>query len=207
MGFVDDIINVENLYLKYLFFNYQFDFFVDNSWLWFLWNWLDGIGKLVQYGFYCIINFVWMISFYLSNVIGYVVQEVYKFDFINDMVDSIGKSIQIFVGVIENGFFFMGFYVGFLFFIILVVGMYVVYMGLIKWEISKVFYVVINFVVVFVLFVLFIVYVFDYIKKINEFLLDISIVLFDLGIKIMFFNFDSEGKDSVDLIWDSLFFI
>ena len=35
---------------------------------------------------------------------GYVVQEAYKFDFINDMADSIGKSIQTLAGVTENGF-------------------------------------------------------------------------------------------------------
>ena len=88
--------------------NYQLDFYVDNSWSWLPWNWLDGIGKSVQYGLYCITNFVWTISLYLSNATGYVVQEAYKLDFINDMADSIGKSIQTLAGVTENGFFFYG---------------------------------------------------------------------------------------------------
>ena len=206
-GLVDDTINAENLYSKYPLSNYQLDFFVDNSWSWLPWNWLDGIGKSVQYGLYCITNFVWTISLYLSNATGYVVQEAYKLDFINDMADSIGKSIQTLAGVTENGFSSTGFYVGFLLLIILVVGLYVAYTGLIKRETSKALHAVINFVVVFVLSASFIAYAPDYIKKINEFSSDISTASLDLGTKIMLPNSDSEGKDSVDLIRDSLFSI
>ena len=206
-GLVDDTINAENLYSKYPLSNYQLDFYVDNSWSWLPWNWLDGIGKSVQYGLYCITNFVWAISLYLSNATGYVVQEAYKLDFINDMADSIGKSIQTLAGVTQNGFSSTGFYVGFLLLIILVVGLYVAYTGLIKRETSKALHAVINFVVVFVLSASFIAYAPDYIKKINEFSSDISTASLDLGTKIMLPNSDSEGKDSVDLIRDSLFSI
>ena len=206
-GLVDDTINAENLYSKYPLSNYQLDFYVDNSWSWLPWNWLDGIGKSVQYGLYCITNFVWTISLYLSNATGYVVQEAYKLDFINDMADSIGKSIQTLAGVTQNGFSSTGFYVGFLLLIILVVGLYVAYTGLIKRETSKALHAVINFVVVFVLSASFIAYAPDYIKKINEFSSDISTASLDLGTKIMLPNSDSEGKDSVDLIRDSLFSI
>ena len=206
-GLVDDTINAENLYSKYPLSNYQLDFYVDNSWSWLPWNWLDGIGKSVQYGLYCITNFVWTISLYLSNATGYVVQEAYKLDFINDMADSIGQSIQTLAGVTQSGFSSTGFYVGFLLLIILVVGLYVAYTGLIKRETSKALHAVINFVVVFVLSASFIAYAPDYIKKINEFSSDISTASLDLGTKIMLPNSDSEGKDSVDLIRDSLFSI
>ena len=206
-GLVDDTVNTENLYSKYPLSNYQLDFYVDNSWSWLPWNWLDGIGKSVQYGLYCITNFVWTISLYLSNATGYVVQEAYKLDFINDMADSIGKSIQTLAGVTENGFSSTGFYVGFLLLIILVVGMYVAYTGLIKRETSKALHAVINFVVVFILSASFIAYAPDYIKKVNDFSSDISTASLDLGTKIMLPHSDSEGKDSVDLIRDSLFSI
>ncbi|HFG9557958.1 CD3337/EF1877 family mobilome membrane protein [Clostridioides difficile] len=206
-GLVDDTINAENLYSIYPLSNYQLDFYVDNSWAWLPWNWLDGIGKSVQYGLYCITNFVWTISLYLSNATGYVVQEAYKLDFINDMADSIGQSIQTLAGVTQNGFSSSGFYVGFLLLIILVVGIYVAYTGLIKRETSKALHAVINFVVVFLLSASFIAYAPDYIKKINEFSSDISTASLDLGTKIMLPNSESEGKDSVDLIRDSLFSI
>ena len=206
-GLVDDTTNTENLYSKYPLSNYQLDFYVDNSWSWLPWNWLDGIGKSVQYGLYCITNFVWTISLYLSNATGYVVQEAYKLDFINDMADSIGRSIQTLAGVTENGFSTSGFYVGFLLLIILVVGIYVAYTGLIKRETSKALHAVINFLVVFLVSASFIAYAPDYIKKVNDFSSDISTASLDLGTKIMLPDSDSKGKDSVDLIRDSLFSI
>ena len=206
-GLVDDTVNADNLYSKYPLSNYQLDFYVDNSWSWLPWNWLDGIGKSVQYGLYCITNFVWTISLYLSNATGYVVQQAYKLDFINDMADSIGKSIQTLAGVTENGFGSTGFYVGFLLLIILIVGMYVAYTGLIKRETSKALHAVINFIVVFVLSASFIAYAPDYIWKINEFSADISNASLTLGTKIVLPNSESQGKDSVDLIRDSLFSI
>ena len=206
-GLVDDTVNADNLYSQYPLENYQLDFYVDNSWGWLPWNWLDGIGKSVQYGLYCITNFIWTISLYLSNATGYVVQQAYKLDFINDMADSIGKSIQTLAGVTENGFGSTGFYVGFLLLIIFIVGIYVAYTGLIKRETSKALHAVINFVVVFLVSASFIAYAPDYIKKINDFSSDISTASLDLGTKIMLPDSDSQGKDSVDLIRDSLFSI
>ena len=206
-GLVDDTVNADNLYSKYPLENYQLDFYVDNSWSWLPWNWLDGIGKSVQYGLYCITNFIWTISLYLSNATGYVVQQAYKLDFINDMADSIGKSIQTLAGVTKNGFGSTGFYVGFLLLIILIVGIYVAYTGLIKRETSKALHAVVNFVVVFILSASFIAYAPDYIKKINDFSSDISTASLDLGTKIMLPDSESKGKDSVDLIRDSLFSI
>ena len=206
-GLVDDTVNADNLYSKYPLSNYQLDFYVDNSWSWLPWNWLDGIGKSVQYGLYCITNFVWTISLYLSNATGYVVQQAYKLDFINDMADSIGKSIQTLAGVTENGFSSSGFYVGFLLIIILIVGVYIAYTGLLKRETSKALHAVINFVVVFIVSASFIAYAPNYIQKINDFSSDISTASLDLGTKIMLPDSQSKGKDSVDLIRDSLFAI
>ena len=206
-GLVDDTVNADNLYSKYPLSNYQLDFYVDNSWSWLPWNWLDGIGKSVQYGLYCITNFVWTISLYLSNATGYVVQQAYKLDFINDMADSIGKSIQTLAGVTEHGFSSSGFYVGFLLIIILIVGVYTAYTGLLKRETSKAIHAVINFVVVFIVSASFIAYAPNYIQKINDFSSDISTASLDLGTKIMLPDSESKGKDSVDLIRDSLFAI
>lgn len=206
-GLVDDTVNADNLYSKYPLSNYQLDFYVDNSWSWLPWNWLDGIGKSVQYGLYCITNFVWTISLYLSNATGYVVQQAYKLDFINDMADSIGKSIQTLAGVTENGFSSSGFYVGFLLIIILIVGVYTAYTGLLKRETSKALHAVINFMMVFIVSASFIAYAPNYIQKINDFSSDISTASLDLGTKIMLPDSQSKGKDSVDLIRDSLFSI
>ena len=206
-GLVDDTVDVANEYSKYPLDNYQLDFYVDSGWDWLPWNWLDGIGKQVMYGLYAITNFIWTISLYLSNATGYLIQEAYSLDFISSTADSIGKNMQTLAGVTNSGLSSEGFYVGFLLILILVVGIYVAYTGLIKRETTKAIHAVVNFVVVFVLSASFIAYAPDYIGKINEFSADISNASLTLGTKIVLPNSESQGKDSVDLIRDSLFSI
>lgn len=204
-GLVDETINANNEYSKYGLGNYQLDFYVNNDWGWLPWNWSDGIGKSVMYGLYAITNFVWTISLYLSNATGYLVQEAYSLDFISQTVDSIGKNIQTIAGVTKNGFSTSGFYVGFLLILIFVLGIYVAYTGLIKRETTKAVKAVINFVVVFILSASFIAYAPDYIGKINDFSKDVSTSALDVGTKIVMPDTESKGKDSVDMIRDSLF--
>lgn len=122
-GLVDNTVSDANTYSKYPLENYQLDFYVDSSWDWLPWNWLDGIGKSIQYGLYAITNFAWTVSLYISNATGYVVQEAYKLDFISDTASSIGKNIQTLAGITSSGFSSEGFYVGFLLILILVMGM------------------------------------------------------------------------------------
>ena len=206
-GLVDNTVSDANTYSKYPLENYQLDFYVDSSWDWLPWNWLDGIGKSIQYGLYAITNFVWTVSLYISNATGYVVQEAYKLDFISDTASSIGKNIQTLAGVTSSGFSSEGFYVGFLLILILVMGIYVAYTGLIKRETTKAVHAVINFLVVFLLSASFIAYAPNYISKINDFSADISSSALSLGTKIVLPDSNSKGKDSVDLIRDSLFSI
>ena len=206
-GLVDDTVKAGNEYSRYPLDNYQLDFYVDSGWDWLPWNWLDGIGKQVMYGLYAITNFVWTISLYLSNATGYLVQEAYSLDFISDTADSIGKNIQTIAGVSASGLSSDGFYSGFLLILILIVGIYVAYTGLIKRETTKAIHAVMNFVVVFVLSAAFIAYAPDYIGKINDFSSDISNASLSLGTKIVMPDSESKGKDSVDLIRDSLFSI
>ena len=206
-GLVDNTVSDANAYSKYPLENYQLDFYVDSSWDWLPWNWLDGIGKSIQYGLYAITNFVWTVSLYISNATGYVVQEAYKLDFISDTASSIGKNIQTLAGVTQNGFSSEGFYVGFFLLLILVMGIYVAYTGLLKRETTKAIHAVINFLVVFLLSASFIAYAPNYISKINDFSADISSSALSLGTKIVLPDSNSKGKDSVDLIRDSLFSI
>ena len=206
-GLVDSTVSDANAYSKYPLENYQLDFYVDSSWDWLPWNWLDGIGKSIQYGLYAITNFVWTVSLYISNATGYMVQEAYKLDFISDTASSIGKNIQTLAGVTQSGFSSEGFYVGFLLILILVMGIYVTYTGLIKSETTKAVHAVVNFLVVFILSASFIAYAPNYISKINDFSADISSSALSLGTKIVLPDSSSKGKDSVDLIMDSLFSI
>ncbi|HIG0358595.1 TPA: CD3337/EF1877 family mobilome membrane protein [Clostridium sporogenes] len=206
-GLVDDTVKAGNEYSKYPLDNYQLDFYVDNSWSWLPWNWVDGIGKQVMYGLYAITNFIWTISLFLSNATGYLVQEAYSLDFISTTADSIGKNMQTIAGISASGFSTNGFYGGFLLIFILILGIYVGYIGLIKRETTKAIHSVVNFIVVFVLSAAFIAYAPDYIQKINGFSADISNASLSIGTKIVMPNSKSKGKDSVELIRDSLFAI
>ena len=144
---------------------------------------------------------------YISNATGYVVQEAYKLDFISDTANAIGKNIQTLAGVTESGFSTQGFYVGFLLLLVLIVGIYVAYTGLLKRETTKAVHAVVNFLVVFLLSASFIAYAPNYISKINDFSSDISSAALTLGTKITLPDSSSQGKDSVDLIRNSLFSI
>ncbi|WP_422698858.1 CD3337/EF1877 family mobilome membrane protein [Enterococcus durans] len=206
-GLVDDTVKAGNLYSKYSLNNYQLDFFVDSSWDWLPWNWGDGLGKSVMYGLYAITNFIWTVSLYLSNATGYVVQEAYKLDFISDTAESIGKNIQTLAGITKNGLQTSGFYFGFLLLMILALGIYVTYTGLLKRETTKAIRAAINFVMIFLLSGSFIAYAPTYITKINDFSSDLSEAALSLGTEIVVPNSESQGKDSLDLIRDSLFSI
>ena len=206
-GLVDDTVNTANEYSKYPLSNYQLDFYVDNSWDWLPWNWTDGIGKQVMYGLYAITNFIWTISLYISNATGYLVKEAYSLDFISSTANAIGKNMQTLAGVTSYGLSSEGFYVGFLLIFILVLGIYVSYTGLIKRETTKAVHAIVNFVLVFILSASFIAYAPDYIAKINDFSSDISNASLSLGTKITLPDSEAKGKDSVDLIRDSLFSI
>lgn len=81
------------------------------------------------------------------------------------------------------------------------------YTGLLKRETTKAIHAVINFLVVFILSASFIAYAPNYISKINDFSADISSSALSLGTKIVLPDSNSKGKDSVDLIRDSLFSI
>ncbi|WP_156857453.1 CD3337/EF1877 family mobilome membrane protein [Oceanobacillus sp. AG] len=206
-GLVDDTVSEDNLYSLYSLDHYQLDFYVDTDWDWLPWNWNDGIGKQVMYGLYTITNFIWIISLYLSNATGYLIQQAYSLDFISQTADAIGKNMQTLAGITASGFSSSGFYVGFLLLFILVIGIYVAYTGLMKRETTKAIRAILNFLVVFILSASFIAYAPTYITKINDFSADISQASLDLGTKILMPSSTSQGKDSVDMIRDNLFSI
>lgn len=207
VGLVDDTVDTAHEYSRYPLENYQLDFYVDNGWDWLPWNWIDGIGKQVMYGLYCITNFIWTINLYLSNASGYLVQEAYGLDFISDAADEIGRNIQSIAGISPSGLSSDGFYAGFLLLIILIVGAYVAYVGLIKRETTKAVRAVMNMVMIFVLSGALIAYAPDCVKRLNEFSEDVSTASLSVGTKIVLPDAENSGADSVDLIRDSLFSI
>lgn len=205
VGLIDETINKANNYSKYKIENYQLDYFVDSTWDWLPWNWGAGIGKSVVYGIYAITNLLWLLGVMISYATGYLVGEAYSLDFISSMTKAIGKNIQILAGINEKGIMRTGFFPGFLLLLVLVMGIYVAYTGLIKRETTKAISALVSFVSIFLLSASFIAYSTSYISRINEFSSDISQSALDLGSKMTISDTTAKDKSSVDAIRDSLF--
>ena len=208
-GLVDETIDAGNLYSQYRWDNYQIDFYVDTSWNWLPWNWLEGMGNSLSYAFYGLSNAVWEISVLLSSGTGYIVQQAYTLDFISDMADSIGKNIQILAGMNTGSKKFNadGFYTWLLLFVVLIVGGYMAYAGLIKRKTTEAVSAAINMLVIFLLTAAFIAYAPQYIKNINDFSADLSNGVLELGAKLVMPGNDEMGVKATDKIRNNLFAI
>lgn len=203
-GLLDETIDTAHEFSRYPIDNYQLDFYVDSSWDWLPWNWLDGIGKTAQYAIYLFTNFLWTLNLYISNAVGYLIQQAYDLDFISSAASEIGKNIQLIAGVSASGFDSTGLFPGMMAIVTLLVGVYCTYAGLIKRETTKAFHAALNFVVVFVVSVGLIAYAPSAISGVNEFSSDISNGIVDVSAKIL--APDTAGENTgVSAIRDCLF--
>lgn len=203
-GLLDETIDTAHEFSRYPIDNYQLDFYVDSSWDWLPWNWLDGIGKTAQYAIYLFTNFLWTLNLYISNAVGYLIQQAYDLDFISSAASEIGKNIQLIAGVSASGLDSTGLFPGMMAIVTLLVGVYCTYAGLIKRETTKAFHAVLNFVVVFVVSVGLIAYAPSAISGVNEFSSDISNGIVDVSAKIL--APDTAGENTgVSAIRDCLF--
>ena len=203
-GLLDETIDTAHEFSKYPIDNYQLDFYVDSSWDWLPWNWLDGIGKTAQYAIYLFTNFLWTLNLYISNAVGYLIQQAYDLDFISSAASEIGKNIQLIAGVSASGLDSTGLFPGMMAIVTLLVGVYCTYVGLVKRETTKAFHAALNFVVVFVVSVGLIAYAPSAISGVNEFSSDISNGIVDVSAKIL--APDTAGENTgVSAIRDCLF--
>ena len=204
VGLLDETIDTAHEFSRYPIDNYQLDFYVDSSWDWLPWNWLDGIGKTAQYAIYLFTNFLWTLNLYISNAVGYLIQQAYDLDFISSAASAIGKNIQLIAGVSASGFDSTGLFPGMMAIVTLLVGVYCTYVGLVKRETTKAFHAALNFVVVFVVSVGLIAYAPSAITGVNEFSSDISNGIVDVSAKIL--APDTAGENTgVSAIRDCLF--
>ena len=101
-GLLDETIDTAHEFSRYPIDNYQLDFYVDSSWDWLPWNWLDGIGKTAQYAIYLFTNFLWTLNLYISNAVGYLIQQAYDLDFISSAASEIGKEYSVDCGRVSQ---------------------------------------------------------------------------------------------------------
>lgn len=204
-GLVNFEQNAGNQYSSYPLENYDLDFYVDMSWTWLPWNWLDGAGRSVMHGLYSLTNILWGFSRWISYGTGEIVTEAYRFDIVNELADSIGANMQRLAGVSPSGFSAEGFYSGFLMLIIVTLGVYVAYVGLYKREMSKALSVVISTVVIFIFGAAFIAYAPEMVRNLNEFSTNVSTGALQIGTELVIPGAETGEGDSVDRIRDQLF--
>ena len=123
------------------------------------------------------------------------------------MADSIGKNIQVLAGMSMGSKRFNadGFYTWMLIFVVLIVGGYMGYVGLMKRETTKAVSAAVNMFVIFLLTAAFIAYAPQYIKNINDFSSDLSNGVLELGTKLVMPGNDEMGKKATDKIRNNLF--
>ena len=184
-GLLDETIDEAHEFSKYSIANYQLDFYVDTSWDWLPWNWKDGLGKTVQYAFYMFTNLIWTMNLYMSNAVGYLIQQAYDLDFISSAADTVGTNIQLITGISPSGFDTTGLFPGMIALITLLVGLYCVYAACIKHEITKALHAALNYAVVFIASFCLIAYAPSAIKGLNEFSSDISNGVINASAKIL----------------------
>ena len=170
---------------------------------------MDRIDNKISSVFYGISDGIWLISVLLSSGTGYIVQQTYSLDFIGDMADDIGKNIQILAGMNTGSKKFNadGFYTWLLLFIVLIVGGYMAYAGLIKRKTTEAVSAAVNMLVIFLLTAAFIAYAPQYIKNINDFSADLSNGVLELGAKLVMPGNDEMGVKATDKIRNNLFAI
>jgi len=202
-GFTDDTVDESNEYSKYPSDHYQLDIYIDDDVSFFAFG--EKLSNTLYGGLHFFVDGFWGISRTLSNATGYLVQEAYSLDFVSQLSGKIGKNMQTLAGVTSSGFSSEGFYVGFLLLFILILGIYVAYVGGIKREATKAFNAVVSFIIIFLASASFIAYAPTYIGKINDFSSDVSTGALSLGTKFLLSDEESSNSDSVDLIRDALF--
>lgn len=184
-GLLDETIDATHEFSKYSINNYQLDFYVDTSWDWLPWNWKDGLGKTVQYAFYMFTNLIWTMNLYMSNAVGYLIQQAYDLDFISSAADTVGTNIQLITGISPSGFDTTGLFPGMIALITLMVGLYCIYAACVKHEITKALHAALNYAVVFIASFCLIAYAPSAIKGLNEFSSDISNGVINASAKIL----------------------
>lgn len=83
------------------------------------------------------LNGIWSVSRLISSFTGEMVQEAYELDFIKSFSDKIGQNIQGLIGIRDGELTENGLIYGFLLPVILIMGLYVAYQGLIKRQTSR----------------------------------------------------------------------
>ena len=168
------------LYQKYPLLNYELDFKYYTS---------GGIGGAVgdtveapiNATLFAILSMLWFFSLGIYQIGAFLIGQAYEFDFLSQVIGKLGDSISKLLGVTKNGFAKEGFFPSLLIFTILIMGAYVLIMGIYKRKFSQAYSMVINYVLVFVMVVVFALGGETYTKQIHEVSNSVNESVLELG--------------------------
>lgn len=168
------------LYQKYPLLNYELDFKYYTS---------DGIGGVVgdtveapiNATLFAILSMLWFFSLGIYQIGAFLIGQAYEFDFLSQVIGKLGDSISKLLGVTKTGFAKEGFFPSLLIFTILIMGAYVLIMGIYKRKFSQAYSMVINYVLVFVIVVVFALGGETYTKQIHEVSNSVNESVLELG--------------------------
>jgi hypothetical protein len=140
--------DVDLTYNDYPMSNYELATYVNTDGDWLPWNWGDGIGKQFLVALMEFTNLLWFMSVVFSQFVIFVVQEAFTLDFITNVVGEISKAIRSIAGF-DGGFSSKGLWPSLIIFMILLVGTWGGYVGLVKREMNRAVGGFISFLLVF----------------------------------------------------------
>ncbi len=185
-AWIEETKKVVAEYTKYPIDNYQLDFYVDTSWDWLPWQWGEGISNTAYYALYLMTCFIWSINVVLSYLVGYVVEQAYSLDFISDVISALSKNMQNLAGVNKHGFMNSGLYPSLVPILILVLGAYVIWVGMLKKQFQKALSAVLIFAMLLIGSMGFIAYSDKYLGELNTFSKEFNTTILDIGANMTF---------------------
>ena len=184
-------------YTKYPDDRYELDLYVEDS------GFL-GTGEWFPNAMNGLSNAFWSMSRWLSSLTGGIVRETYSLEIVSSLAEYTGENIQTLAGVNSSGLESDGLYANMLKVLVVILGVYLMYVGLLKRQTSKAVSSLLNFIMVFMLLFSFLVYSPQYLEKFTTFSSDLNKGMLSIGTNLSFSDNDIQSDDPVDSLINSL---
>ena len=149
-------------------------------------------------------NGLWGISRSMSNLTGTMVRQAYNLDLVTQFSEDTGRNIQRVVGVNSSGLVSGGLLASVLSLILLIIGFYIVYVGLLKRQTSKVVNALLSFVLVILLIFSFFAYAPQHMTNLTDFSSGMNTSMLNIGTSLTYSGDTNSGDDPTENIINSL---
>ena len=149
-------------------------------------------------------NGLWGISRSMSNLTGTMVGQAYNLDLVTQFSEDTGRNIQRVIGVNSSGLASGGLLASVLSLILLIIGFYIVYVGLLKKQTSKVVNALLSFVLVILLIFSFFAYAPQHMTNLTDFSSELNTSMLNIGTSLTYSGDTNSGDDPTENIINSL---